>query len=224
MTASPNGYRVAFKNTYSETRILECLSEQEEAAVPRSREFDTDQALEDATKLFWQRGYNATSFDEIVKATGVSRYGIYDAFESKKGLYLAALARYYDQVFKQIFADMGPDARIEHIYQMFEDVLNNRKNPLNQNGCLMCNAANEMGMTDPEIQKKVKAFYLRIKKKFAEVIQNSVNRGELAADTDVQSKALVLIGTMQGGATFIRAGMPKKEIEVYFRTALDTLF
>ncbi|NUR84214.1 MAG: helix-turn-helix transcriptional regulator, partial [Nonomuraea sp.] len=62
--------------------------------MARTREFDTDAAVERAMDVFWSRGYAATSIQDLVEATGVGRGSLYAAFGSKEGLYEAALLRY----------------------------------------------------------------------------------------------------------------------------------
>ena len=48
--------------------------------MAREREFDPTQALDQAVAMFWERGYSETSMEDLVDATGVSRYGIYGTF------------------------------------------------------------------------------------------------------------------------------------------------
>jgi TetR/AcrR family transcriptional repressor of nem operon len=50
----------------------------------RSRNFNPGNALSRAMELFSTRGYSDTSMEEIVKATGVSRYGLYGTFGNKR--------------------------------------------------------------------------------------------------------------------------------------------
>jgi TetR/AcrR family transcriptional repressor of nem operon len=66
--------------------------------MARVREFDTEAAVEAAMQVFWCRGYEATSVQDLVDATGVGRGSLYAAFGSKEGLYLAALDRYREQL------------------------------------------------------------------------------------------------------------------------------
>ena len=54
--------------------------------MARVREFDPAEALVGAMQVFWRRGFTDTSMDDIVKETGVSRYGLYGEFGNKKGL------------------------------------------------------------------------------------------------------------------------------------------
>ena len=51
----------------------------------RPRAFDTDAALDKAVRLFWQRGYEATSMADLVAETGVASASLYAAFDNKAG-------------------------------------------------------------------------------------------------------------------------------------------
>ncbi|GAC68272.1 TetR/AcrR family transcriptional regulator [Gordonia soli] len=57
----------------------------------RPRAFDTDTVLAAAVDVFTTRGYSAASVDEILAATQIRRASLYNAFGSKRGLFLAAL-------------------------------------------------------------------------------------------------------------------------------------
>src|SRR6266704_4354885 len=63
--------------------------------MARRREFETEQVLDDVMREFWERGYRATSVDDLVEATGVRPGSLYNAFPGgKRGLFLEALDRY----------------------------------------------------------------------------------------------------------------------------------
>jgi AcrR family transcriptional regulator len=60
----------------------------------RPRAFDRDAALEQATRLFWSKGYEATSMTDLTKAMGIGSPSLYAAFGSKEALYAEALQHY----------------------------------------------------------------------------------------------------------------------------------
>lgn len=60
----------------------------------RHREFDVDEALDAALAVFWQKGYEGASFEDLTRATGVARPGLYSAFGNKEALFRKALDRY----------------------------------------------------------------------------------------------------------------------------------
>jgi len=62
--------------------------------MARHREFDTDQAIQEAVNTFWAQGYNATSMRGLATSTGVLTGSLHAAFGGKKELFLAALDRY----------------------------------------------------------------------------------------------------------------------------------
>jgi len=62
--------------------------------MARPREFDVDAALERAMQVFWAKGYESTSLDDLCEATGLGRSSLYAAFGDKHGLCLRALDRY----------------------------------------------------------------------------------------------------------------------------------
>ena len=66
------------------------------AARPRGRPraFDRDAALESATRLFWIKGFGATSISDLTEAMGIGSPSLYAAFGSKEALYAEALRHY----------------------------------------------------------------------------------------------------------------------------------
>ena len=62
--------------------------------MARPKEFDQDKALDKAMTLFWQKGYEATSIQDLVDHLGIGRRSLYDTFKSKHDLFIAALDRY----------------------------------------------------------------------------------------------------------------------------------
>ena len=60
----------------------------------RPREFDRDEALDHATRVFWAKGYASTSTEDLLTAMNIGRQSLYNAFGDKRKLYLEALERY----------------------------------------------------------------------------------------------------------------------------------
>jgi TetR/AcrR family transcriptional repressor of nem operon len=62
--------------------------------MARTKEFDPDAAVDAAMRLFWARGYEATSIGDLVGALGIGRQSLYATFGNKQNLYALALDRY----------------------------------------------------------------------------------------------------------------------------------
>src|SRR5579862_8624212 len=62
--------------------------------MARPKQLDREKALDAAKRVFWKRGYAATSADDLIKEMGIARQSLYDVFGSKRELYLEALRSY----------------------------------------------------------------------------------------------------------------------------------
>src|SRR4051812_27971352 len=63
----------------------------------RHREFDVDRALDAALSVFWEKGYEGTSFEDLTRVTGVAKPGLYSAFGNKEAFFRKALDRYNEK-------------------------------------------------------------------------------------------------------------------------------
>ncbi|MCE7002789.1 TetR/AcrR family transcriptional regulator [Kibdelosporangium philippinense] len=66
--------------------------------MPRTKEFDPDAVLRSALNLFWRKGYEATSIQDLVDHLGIGRASMYATFGTKHDLYLRALDLYCERV------------------------------------------------------------------------------------------------------------------------------
>ncbi|HSH40807.1 MAG TPA: helix-turn-helix domain-containing protein, partial [Arenicellales bacterium] len=62
--------------------------------MSRNKAFDETEVLERAMTLFWRKGYEATSIQELVTHTGIQRGSLYATYGDKRRLFLAALDHY----------------------------------------------------------------------------------------------------------------------------------
>lgn len=65
-----------------------------DTVVGRPREFDVDEALERAMRVFWERGYEGASLSELTGAMGIAKTSMYAAFGNKEQLFRRAVERY----------------------------------------------------------------------------------------------------------------------------------
>jgi TetR/AcrR family transcriptional repressor of nem operon len=77
--------------------------------MARKIEFDKNQALQKAMRLFWEKGYEATSIEDLVQAMEINRFSIYNTFGDKKALFLKALKYYRDSVLAKLIAPLKED-------------------------------------------------------------------------------------------------------------------
>lgn len=190
----------------------------------RSRAFDPAVALSRAVDLFSSKGYSETSMDDIVKATGVSRYGLYGTFGNKRELFEQALERYADSMGKQSFLRLlEPDASLAHIRAIFDERIDSMCNNGESRGCMLCHTAMEMAPHDHEIEGVLQRFMKRMSKAFAVGLESARERGEVKANLDVRSAGEFLTGAIFGLSVLARAGFPKQTLDDFVDNTLASL-
>lgn len=192
--------------------------------MARNREFDPKEALEKAMMVFWKKGFVDTSIDDLVDATGVSRYGLYGEFGSKRGLFLASLDHYQDTAVKAFFGIIEqPGATLTEIREYFDKVLELYSQPAGKLGCLMCNSATEIAPHDKGVEKKVKSALNRMTAGFSAALMNAKNREEVRADLDTKQAADFLTGILLGVSVMVRSGASKQMISNTVEMSLASL-
>jgi TetR/AcrR family transcriptional repressor of nem operon len=125
-------------------------------AMARTKEFDQEQALDAAMHLFWERGYEATSIQELVDATGVQRQSLYDTFGSKHEMFLQSLMRYQALEGHQLseLTKKHPKGGLPLIRAIFESCAS--QTVCDARGCFAANCAAELGSSDEAVAERVR--------------------------------------------------------------------
>ena len=106
--------------------------------MARSIEFDYDQALERATRLFWRDGYAGTSLRDLLKVIGIGEGSFYNTLKSKKRLYIECLKRYSEtEGQKRRLALMSAPTASEGVRGLFRVVLDCLDDPKNSFASLL---------------------------------------------------------------------------------------
>jgi TetR/AcrR family transcriptional repressor of nem operon len=173
----------------------------------RTRTFDPSSALTSAVELFASKGYSETSMEDIVQATGVSRYGLYSTFGNKRELFEQALERFADGMGKQSFLRLlEPDASLDHIRKIFDERVNDMCCLEENKGCLFIHTAMQLAPQDDELRDVLQKFMKRMSKAFSIGLESAKERGEIRADVDAQAAGELLTSTMFGLAVLGRTG------------------
>ncbi|MEJ2258516.1 MAG: helix-turn-helix domain containing protein [Woeseiaceae bacterium] len=190
----------------------------------RTRAFDPSATLSQVVDLFSAKGYSETSMEDIVQATGVSRYGLYGTFGNKRELFEQALEQYAEGMGKRSFLRLlEPGASLDHIRAIFEErVADMTASELNK-GCLFIHTAMELAPQDEELRGVLQRFMKRMSKAFAVGLDSAQGRGEVAADVDVDAAGEMLTSTMFGLAVLGRTGFPKATLEGIVDNTLGSL-
>lgn len=192
--------------------------------MPRAKEFDPERALEQAMELFWQKGYEATSVQDLVDRMGINRFSLYDTFGSKHALFLKALDRYRDRVVGAALRGLeGPAAGLSVIRDYFDSTIEFGSSKRGWMGCLMTNCAAELVPHDDEAAVKVQAHLRRLENAFYRQLRVARAAGDLKTGASPRDLARFLAGAVQGLGVMCRASVGKRALKSYVETTLSVL-
>jgi len=171
--------------------------------MARRREFDEDKVLDALRDVFWEHGYDGTSYADIMAATGLQKGSLYSAFGDKRALYQKAIARYDTQIVSagvKMLRDgnLSPKVRIENLMNGPVEAAGTREGRM---GCLLCNAAIDQAPTDKETESSVTTSMTRLKDAIAFAIND-------------EAKAEHILASYFGARVLVKAGMKKRTLEI----------
>lgn len=166
--------------------------------MARPREFDTDAALESATRVFWAKGFRHSSLDDLCAATGLNRSSLYAAFGAKRELYLSALARYEDGSAARIAAALEARPLRKGLQAFLDRLIEAIVAGPGRRGCFIGNCAAELAQLDRAAAARVRRSLARIEAAFRLGLERARARGELAREADVAALARFLTAGIQG--------------------------
>ena len=162
------------------------------------KQFDRDEVLDRAIVAFWTRGYEATSIDDLVEATGINRGSIYGTFGDKRRLFLMALDRYWDTVANAMIVELAdPDPR-RAIERMFDALIRRTCDPRFPRGCLITNTSLECPTCGDEIARKIAERLGEQETAIYRVLHKAQTEGALNPARDARALARFFLGVAWG--------------------------
>ncbi len=180
--------------------------------------------LPDVMRLFWEKGYDKVSMEEIVQLSGLSRYAIYQNWGGKADLYAVSL-----RLYSEMFADtaLAPLANgtggLDDIQSAFDASLTLFDTADALHGCMACRALIEPVRDIPTIRAQVESHFAALKALFKKALGRARASGEIAGDADIDALADYLVGIVQGAQLFGLRGMDSAAVDRYFRRAIVAL-
>ena len=189
--------------------------------MARPREFDVDEALDRATEVFWRRGYEATSVQDLVDALGVNRASLYGTFGDKAQLFEAVLDRYGRHVNGLVERALAPPASgAEAIRTWFQELIRMVTQPGGPRGCLFIGSVSSCATAPDPLRERVAA-----------AVRASTDRLQVALERDpkiagrenVRTLARFFAAEGHGLAVLARAGVRRQELEAAAEVAVQVL-
>ena len=167
--------------------------------MPKSVLFDREAVMDKVTNLFWRKGYNGTSMQDLVDVTGLNRSSFYNSFGDKLQLYKESLKHYQqmqNQMLQSFFADAAsPGEALRALFQgICEEIMTDKE----RKGCFLSNCTAELGSVPSHIRDFLVANKESVISSFATLIRQAQETGEIDPKKDPDTLALYLFSSLQG--------------------------
>ncbi len=176
--------------------------------MARPRKFDETQVIENVVSVFWDKGYEATTMQDLVKASGLLKGSLYGAFGDKQALYLTAL-KHYNRTRIQVSIDMlgGEGSARQKIARLFDNVIEATKSGQHAGGCLLCNASLEKAVSDKSVKNEIRTTIRLLKVAIMDAIKaDGINEDQAA------SLAAFIVSAYFGTRVLAKGGAPSAMI------------
>lgn len=188
----------------------------------RPRAFDRDAALAEATRLFWTKGFEATSIADLTQAMGIGAPSLYAAFGSKEALYAEALRYYHETNQHFVWAGFLSAATArEAVRSLLMDSAAALTGCVadNPRGCMVALSA-VGGEEHPQLGALVRAARNGTLERLTARLEQAIAAGEIPASTDIHGLAR-FVQTVQAGMSILaRDGVDRAELEAVALTAM----
>ena len=190
----------------------------------RPREFEMDEVLDKAVRIFCERGYHATSIGDLAHAMELASGSVYKAFKDKRSVFLAALDRYKtvrDAKLREVLAsaDTGHE-RIRKALTFYAEASHGADG---RQGCLVVGSAAELATFDDEVAQWVKSALTRNETLLRELIREGRADGSIPAHVDGETTARLLLCLFQGMRVVGKTGRTRKEMHALVDVAMKAL-
>lgn len=192
--------------------------------MARPREFDAEEALGQVMRVFWDRGYQASTLADLTKAAGVQKQSLYGVFGDKRSLFLKSLALYRSQVLssarKVVSEAASPWEGIARLMRYAARTPGPRHGPT---GCLMANTALELGLGDSDVAVELNRTFRAMERILISAVKEGQARGEITRRFDSAAIGQSLANTINGLRILQNTGATRRQVKTVVETALAAI-
>ncbi len=192
--------------------------------MPRVKEFQPDEALEKAMQVFWHKGYQATSMEDLLNAMDLNRGSLYNTFGDKRTLFLKVMDRYCAAfVGPKLSLLDQPGPALPALRRFITGMIEGSLADPQRRGCFISNTVMELSPHENEIAGRLRQALKMAEDTFCTILARAKQQGELKHDADPRALARFLLTMMQGTVVMIKAGTPADVVKQTAETGLSIL-
>ena len=177
--------------------------------MARPKEFDQEKALRKAVRLYSQKGFAATSTDELMRVMDLGRQSMYDTFGDKRTLFLRALEMYVTESVQSIAVELKRHGSALSAVRTAIVTFAERKDLSSAQGCMGLNAISEFGQRDADVMRIAARAQRRT---LMDVFARAKIQGELGSNADLDAMADFFESTLAGIRMAAKAGKSRQAL------------
>lgn len=178
--------------------------------MARPREFDETEVIDAAERVFWQRGYDDTSVNDLLDAAGIGRASLYSTFGGKDELLLRVLARHRERLESMLAHLLEAPSGLHGVRAFFHEAVD-LATKSGGKGCLIAQTAGSAATQDGPVAKELESILDERRRALRHALSVARQQGELReGDLDDLVSFLLMLAVGISGAS--RAGVGRKEL------------
>lgn len=203
---------------------MRAAREDKKDQMARPKEFNPEEALDKAMQVFWHKGYEATSMEDLLSAMDLNRGSLYDTFGDKRRLFLKVMDRYCTTFVGSKFSLLDqPGPALPTLRRFISGMIESGLADPQRRGCLIANTVMELCPHEKEIASTVSHALKTAEDTFFKVLTRAKQQGEIKKGQDPRALARFLTTMMQGTIVMIKSGASAEAVKQSAETALSIL-
>ncbi|PCK07104.1 MAG: hypothetical protein COA42_16030 [Alteromonadaceae bacterium] len=185
--------------------------------MARPIEYEIDQVLDSAMTIFCEKGFEATSIRDLVKATGLTSRSLYNVFDSKEGLFKASIEKFRAEKASGLYEMLEEQRGKEALKSLFAMLTPTERG----NGCLMVNTLNECNNVNDSCLEVAQNHIRKMERLLTTKLTEAKEDNDFSGDCELTAKLFILV--MQGGSVYSRDESNIPYIGPVYTELLNTL-
>ncbi|MFQ5534077.1 MAG: TetR/AcrR family transcriptional regulator [Sphingomonadales bacterium] len=193
--------------------------------MARPREFSIEETLDKAIHVFWSKGYEGASVNDLTATMGLSKSSFYDTFGSKRELFLSTLDHYAKTPAARRAASLiaAADSPKDGIAAAFAYFIDNLLSGREIRGCYANSSAAEITAPDPEVAKRVMAAFGQLEQALFNAVVDGQLIGQISRSQEPVKLARFLCASINGLIVLGKTAPPREALEGIVQVALSVL-
>ena len=188
----------------------------------RKKSYDREEVAESALQMFWEKGFERTSLRDLEAATGVNRFGLYDSFKDKQGLFEECIEHYCSN--NEVMFDDLVERGLEGLLGLIERfALPDPKDKNCHNGCLVVTALLEQDGLSEQVRTRMKRNITYLVSYIHKVLENEQAQGHLRKELNIDESVELVHMALVGLPTMSRISADTTGMQLAARAVMSTM-